>query len=152
MTGGGSVSIASRKIRDKIVRMASHFAEVPEKTSSLPIAWCGERRASAALVPIREIARRVLITGSLPKGEEPGLDATAHYEPPAVTHANATHVVTVEVDVETGEVGILRYIVVEDCGTMINPMVIDGQIQGGVAQGIGMALFEQLAYDENGQF
>ena len=70
---------------------------------------------------------------------------------PLSTHANATHLATVEVDIETGQIKILRYIVVEDCGTIINPMVVDGQIQGGVAQGIGTALYEQLVYDENGQ-
>jgi carbon-monoxide dehydrogenase large subunit len=153
VTGGGSVSIASGKVREKIIRVASQFAEVPERDLELADSMVRRKADGAALVPIREIARRILITpGNLPKGEERGLEATAHYEPPAVTHANATHVVTVEVDIETGQIGILRYIVVEDCGTMINPMVVDGQIQGGVAQGIGTALYEQLAYDENGQF
>ena len=84
--------------------------------------------------------------------KSPGLDATAHYEPPPSTHANATHIALVEVDSDTGKVTLLRYIVVEDCGTIINPTVVDGQIQGGVAQGIGTALYEHALYDENGQF
>jgi len=107
------VSIASGKVREKIVRVASHFAEVPERDLELADSMVRRKADGAALVPIREIARRILLTpGNLPKGEERGLEATVHYEPPAVTHANATHVVTVEVDIETGQVGILRYIVV----------------------------------------
>ena len=79
------------------------------------------------------------------------LQATGRYEPPAATHSNATHLASVEVDTETGQVTLLRYIVVEDCGTMLNPLIVEGQIQGGVAQGIGMALYEHAVYDENGQ-
>ena len=92
-----------------------------------------------------------MLSGSLPRDEEPGLEATAHYEPPPSTHANSTHLAVVEVDVETGHVSLVRYVVVEDCGTIINPLVVDGQIQGGVAQGIGMALYEQAVYDDTGQ-
>ncbi|MHB8384806.1 MAG: molybdopterin cofactor-binding domain-containing protein, partial [Candidatus Binataceae bacterium] len=70
---------------------------------------------------------------------------------PLMTHANSTHIATVEVDIGTGQVKLDRYIVVEDCGNMINPMVVDGQIQGGVAQGIGSAMLEQIVYDSDGQ-
>jgi carbon-monoxide dehydrogenase large subunit len=79
------------------------------------------------------------------------LEATQYFEPPTVTYANAVHATVVEVDVATGEVRVLQYVVVHDCGRVINPMVIDGQIHGGVAQGIGGALQEELVYDENGQ-
>jgi carbon-monoxide dehydrogenase large subunit len=75
----------------------------------------------------------------------------ARYDPPPLTHSNATHAVEVEVDVETGQVTIVRYVVVEDCGTILNPAIVDGQIQGGVAQGIGGALYEEIVYDESGQ-
>jgi len=102
------------------------------------------------LMPIKDLAQNILYGRAA--GEDPGLEATSHYEPPPATHSNATHVATVAVDSETGQVKLLRYIVVEDCGTIINPMVVDGQIQGGVAQGIGTALYEQALYDENGQF
>jgi carbon-monoxide dehydrogenase large subunit len=74
-----------------------------------------------------------------------------YFEPPTVTYANAVHAAVVEVDVATGEVRLLQYVVVHDCGRVINPMVIDGQIHGGVAQGIGGALQEELVYDEHGQ-
>ena len=153
VTGGGSVSIAATKVREKLLRLTSQLSEIPEQDLELGAGMVRRKADCAVIVAISDIARRFLITpGNLPKDFEPGLEATAHYEPPAVTHANAAHVATVEVDVETGQVRILRYIVVEDCGTIINPLVVDGQIQGGVAQGIGTALYEQLVYDENGQF
>jgi len=79
------------------------------------------------------------------------LEATRYFEPPTVTYANAVHAALVEVDVETGMVRLLKYVVVHDCGRAINPLVIDGQICGGVAQGIGDALMEEIVYDENGQ-
>jgi aerobic carbon-monoxide dehydrogenase large subunit len=152
VTGGGSVTLASRKVREKILRVASRISEVPENDLAIAEGVVQRKQNGTALMPIREIAQRIItMPGNLPAGEEPGLEATSHYEPPLSTHANATHLATVEVDVETGQVKLLRFIVVEDCGTMINPMVVDGQIQGGVAQGIGTALYEQLLYDENGQ-
>jgi carbon-monoxide dehydrogenase large subunit len=152
VTGGGSITLASRKVREKILRVASKMSEVPENDLDLVDGMVRRKQDGVGLLPIQEIARRVItMPGDLPAGEDAGLEATSHYEPPPSTHANATHLVTVEVDTETGQVKLLRYIVVEDCGTMINPMVVDGQIQGGVAQGIGTALYEQLVYDENGQ-
>ena len=82
---------------------------------------------------------------------EPGLEVTRFYDPYFGTASNATHVAVVEVDRDTYEVKIQRYIVVEDCGRMINPMIVDGQVRGGVAQGIGAALYEEVVYDEAGQ-
>jgi carbon-monoxide dehydrogenase large subunit len=104
-------------------------------------------------------------THRLPAGLEPGLQMTAWYEPPNVpgvpdehgrannnaTFSNATHVAVVEVSAETGEVRILRYVVAHDCGTVVNPMIVEGQVHGGVAQGLGGALYEELVYDEGGQ-
>jgi aerobic carbon-monoxide dehydrogenase large subunit len=150
VTGGGATILASRKVREKIFRVASRLSELPIDDLELADGIVRRKQDGAVLVPIREIARRVLY-GQV-TGEEPGLEATSHYEPPPLTHANATHLATVEVDIDTGQIKLLRYIVVEDCGTIINPMVVDGQIQGGVAQGIGTALYEHAIYDENGQF
>jgi len=84
-------------------------------------------------------------------GVKPGLEATAFYEARRSTFASGTHLVEVEVDVETGRVEILRYIVGHDCGRLINPMLVDGQVRGGVVHGIGNALFERMIHDENGQ-
>jgi carbon-monoxide dehydrogenase large subunit len=85
---------------------------------------------------------------SVPSDEDLTLEITARYEPPPATHSNASHIAEVEVDIETGQVEIIRYVVVEDCGTILNPRVVDGQIQGGVAQGIGSVLYEEVVYDE----
>jgi CO/xanthine dehydrogenase Mo-binding subunit len=87
----------------------------------------------------------------VPEGEEPGLEATGYYSPIRSTFANGVHAAVVETDPETAEVKVLRYCVVHDCGTLINPMIVSGQVHGGVAQGIGGALYETLAYDEHGQ-
>ena len=153
VTGGGAISKASEKLRSKMLRIASRMTEVPDDDLELAAGMIRRKSDATPLLPIKELAYRVLVqAGSLPPDEEPGLDATAHYEPPPSTHANATHIALVEVDRDTGKVAILRYIVVEDCGTIINPTVVDGQIQGGVAQGIGTALYEHAIYDENGQF
>ena len=150
VTGGGAISSAAHKLRDKIVRIASRLTEVPDAELELAEGTVRRRGDGTPLLPLPDLARRVL-SGSLPRDEEPGLEATAHYEPPPSTHANSTHLAVVEVDVDTGHVSLLRYVVVEDCGTIINPLVVDGQIQGGVAQGIGMALYEQAVYDDTGQ-
>lgn len=150
VTGGGAIILASRKVREKLLRAASRLSEIPADDLELADGAVRRQQDGAALMPIKEIAQQVLFARVA--GEEPGLEATSHYEPPLSTHANATHLATVEVDIETGQVKLLRYIVVEDCGTIINPLIVDGQIQGGVAQGIGTALYEQALYDENGQF
>ena len=153
VTGGGAISKASEKLRNKMLRIASRLTEVPDDDLELAEGMIRRKADATPLMLIKELVHRVLVqAGSLPPDEEPGLDATAHYEPPPSTHANATHIALVEVDSDTGKVTLLRYVVVEDCGTIINPTVVDGQIQGGVAQGIGTALYEHALYDENGQF
>ncbi len=150
VTGGGAIILASRKVREKLLRAASRLSEVPADDLELAEGVVRRKQDRTTLISIKEIAQQVLVARVA--GEEPGLEATSHYEPPPATHANATHLATVEVDIETGQVKLLRYIVVEDCGTIINPLVVDGQIQGGVVQGIGTALYEQALYDESGQF
>jgi CO/xanthine dehydrogenase Mo-binding subunit len=85
------------------------------------------------------------------EGEEPGLEGRAYYSPPRSTFANGMHAAVVEVDPDTAEVAVLDYAVVHDCGNLINPTIVEGQIHGGVAQGIGGALYERMAYDEHGQ-
>ena len=89
--------------------------------------------------------------GSLPPGMEPLLDSVNSFTPPPTTFSNSTHVCVVDVDVETGVVTIPRYIVVNDCGVLINPMIVEGQIRGGTAQGIAGALYEEILYVETGQ-
>src|SRR5262249_39527187 len=87
----------------------------------------------------------------LPAGFEPGLEATVHFDPPGPTFSGAVHVAIVEIDPETGRVSVPRYVLVEDCGPVVNPTIVEGQIHGAVAQGIGEALFERVAHDDTGQ-
>jgi carbon-monoxide dehydrogenase large subunit len=152
VAGGGAVVNASRKVKDKMLRIAGHLLEVsPGDLEVVP----GEVRIKGVpskSIPIKDLARAAVFSAwKLPAGEDPGLEATHYYDPPPLTFANATHIAEVEVDIETGKVRIVRYIVVEDCGKVVNPMIVDAQVIGGVAQGIGSALYEHLRYDENGQ-
>src|SRR5205814_10347110 len=82
---------------------------------------------------------------------EPGLEATVYFDPPGPTFSGAVHVAMVDIDPETGRVSILRYVLVEDCGPVVNPTIVEGQIHGAVAQGIGEALLERIVYDDTGQ-
>jgi carbon-monoxide dehydrogenase large subunit len=99
---------------------------------------------------IQEVAGAAALAYSLPRGMEPFLDDTAYYDPPNCTYPFGTHVCVVEVDGDTGAVQILKYIAVDDVGNLINPMVVDGQLHGGIVQGVAQALWEGAVYDENG--
>jgi len=100
---------------------------------------------------IQQIALEAHLAKRLPKKMEPGLSAASIFEPSNFTFPFGTHVCVAEVDPQTGGVEIKKYIAVDDCGKVINPLLVDGQIQGGIAQGVGQALFEEVLYDENGQ-
>ena len=104
-------------------------------------------------VAVAELARLAytLPPGGLPDGVAPGLDATVYFDPPGPTFSGAVHVAVVEVDRETGRVALRRYALVEDCGPVINPTIVDGQIHGAVAQGIGEALLEAVVHGDDGQ-
>jgi aerobic carbon-monoxide dehydrogenase large subunit len=148
---GGAVARASRILRDKLCRIGAHLLQ-----SEVAQVRCadGQVQGPHAAVSIAEIARIAhLRMDGLPPGVDPLLDATATYEPGVGTgvFSYATHGAVVAVDPETGFVELLDYAVAEDCGTMINPMLVEGQIRGGVVQGIGTALYEEIPYDEAGQ-
>jgi carbon-monoxide dehydrogenase large subunit len=98
-----------------------------------------------------QLASEAYIAKNLPPGFEPGLEASSFFEPPNCTFPFGTHIVAVDVDRETGQVNILKYIAVDDCGKQVNPLLVEGQVQGGIAQSLGAALMENTVYDENGQ-
>ena len=100
---------------------------------------------------IGEIALQAAVAYSLPEGMEAFLDETTYYDPPNCTFPFGTHIAIVEVDGETGQVSLQRYVGCDDCGNPINPLIIDGQLHGGIAQGIAQAMYEQGVYDDNGQ-
>jgi aerobic carbon-monoxide dehydrogenase large subunit len=148
---GGAVARASRVLRDKLVRIGAHLLQCDPAE-----AHCerGAVLGPAGSVSIAEIAAVAhLRMHELPPGVEPLLEAVATYEPAVSTgvFSYATHGAVVAVDVETGAVDLLDFAVAEDCGTMVNPMLVEGQIRGGVVQGIGTALCEEIPYDADGQ-
>jgi carbon-monoxide dehydrogenase large subunit len=148
---GGAAIEASGKIRDKVLRIAAHALEAAPEDLVLAhgaVSVAGVPSVSMSLADIARLAYMDL--PSLPPGLEPGLEASARFAPPPFTFSNAAHVCTCEVDGATGRTQVLRYIVSEDCGVMINPMVVHGQIAGGVVQGIGGVLYEHVVYDDQG--
>ena len=153
VSGGGAMIMAGRQLAAKIRRLAGHYLEVSANDIELVDGKAQVKGAPSRMVTLHEVAKRSIFTDAsqLPPGEQPGLESTYYYDAPPTTYPNATHIAMVDVDIHTGGIKILRYIVVEDCGRIINPMVVDGQVAGGVAQGLGGAVYEHLVYDENGQ-
>ena len=151
--GGGAALSASARLKDKIVTLAAHMLEASRDDIVLADGRAEVTGVPGHGVPIADIARRAYLeVGALPEGVEPGLEVLVRYKPPmAATYSNGTHAAVVEVDVQSGLIQVLDYVAVNDCGVVINPTIVEGQIQGGVAQGIGSALLEELHYDEAGQ-
>jgi carbon-monoxide dehydrogenase large subunit len=146
---GGATLLAARKLRAKLVKMAAHLLEAAPDDIVLE-GEAARVTGTDRFMPITDLARAAHHQAHRFAGElEPGLGESATYDP-AGTFSNACHVAMVEVDVETGAVAIERYLVVEDAGRLVNPMIADGQILGGVAQGIANALLEEIVYDEAG--
>ncbi|PPR12244.1 MAG: Caffeine dehydrogenase subunit alpha [Alphaproteobacteria bacterium MarineAlpha11_Bin1] len=152
VTAGSSVHGAAKEVRGKLLKMAAHLLEAAEE--DLEISDSVVRVIGSDVnISVREIAEASSGAPgySMPGGIEPGLEASENFKPPALTYSNGVQAVEVEVDIGTGEVRFLNYVVVSDCGTLINPMIVDGQIAGGVVHGIGNALFEWMGYDDSGQ-
>ena len=152
VTAGSSVHQSAHAVRIKVLKMAAHLLEAAEADLELAD---GEVRVkgSDVSVTLQQVAEMAAGAPgySMPKDVDPGLEAEVNFKPPALTYSNGVQAVEVEVDIDTGDVTFQNYVVVSDCGTLINPMIVDGQIAGGVVHGIGNALFEWMGYDENGQ-
>jgi aerobic carbon-monoxide dehydrogenase large subunit len=148
--GGVAIHFAAGKIRDKARKIAAHELEVAEEDLEFSEGKFAVKGAPDRAKSIAEIAFSAWTAHDLPDGTEPGLQATYVFDPPNFTFPAGSHVCAVEVDSETGQTEIVRYVAVDDCGTIINPTIVEGQIHGGVAQGIAEALFEEAVYDENG--
>lgn len=170
---GNAIHLAARKVREKALEMAAEALEVDEEDLEL-----AEGQVRVVGSPDTSIALRMLATLSNPMryafdeqsaaatqfatapdpdqppvadDQEPGLEGTDYYSPLRSTFANGMHACEVEVDPDTSDIAVTRYAVVHDCGKLLNPMIVKGQVLGGVAQGVGGALYEKMAYDENGQ-
>jgi aerobic carbon-monoxide dehydrogenase large subunit len=149
--GGGAAKLAAAQLGERLKRIAGHLLEVAADDIELEFGRLQVRGAPDVGLSVSELARIAHHSAyRLPELQEAGLQTRAGFDPPG-TFSNATHGAVVEVSAETGEVRIDRYVVVEDCGVVINPMIVDGQVRGGVAQGIAAALYEELLYDEDGQ-
>jgi CO/xanthine dehydrogenase Mo-binding subunit len=169
---GNAVAAAARKVRAKALRIAATALAAAESELTIVDGVVSVKGLSGLAIPLATVAvlanplryafdeeakratQFVLPAGDgppVPDGEEPGLEATGWYSPVRSTFANGVHAAVVETDPDTAEIRVLRYCVVHDCGTIINPMIVEGQVHGGVAQGVGGALYERVVYDESGQ-
>jgi aerobic carbon-monoxide dehydrogenase large subunit len=147
---GAAVAVVSRKVRDKARLIAAHMLETrPEDLAWEKGRWYvkGDPEKGAL---IEDIAARAYSGESLPQGMEGGLDAQVIYDPPNLTYPYGAYIAVVDIDPDTACVTVRRFIAVDDCGVRINPMIVDGQIHGGLAEGIGIALMEVITFDEEG--
>jgi CO/xanthine dehydrogenase Mo-binding subunit len=152
VVAGSACHAAALRVREKIVRLAAEYLQVASEDLVLEGGRASVRGAPARSITLGELASRANpLRGAVRPGTEPGLEATAYFGPERGSTANGVHAMIVEVDPETALVHVRRYLVVHDCGTVINPMIVEGQIHGGVALGIGNAFYEKLVYDANGQ-
>ena len=150
---GSSAHLAARKVREKALKVAAHMLEASEQDLEIEGSEIRVRGVPGMKVSLGKVAHAVAGTPgyALPAGIEPGMEATEQLVIDNLTFANGTSVAEVEVDVETGGVRILNYVFAHDSGAIVNPMIVDGQVMGGLAHGIGNALFEWMGYDETGQ-
>jgi carbon-monoxide dehydrogenase large subunit len=148
--GGTAAYMATQKLKAKMATLAAHL--LGAKAADITI---GRGRLSAKggkkSISFGELVMAAYTARNIPPGFEPGMEATHFFEPSNFTFPFGCHICSVEVDAETGEVKIDKYVAVDDCGNVINPLLVDGQIQGGIAQGLGQAMWEELIYNEDGQ-
>ncbi len=150
--GGEAVARAAEKIVDKARRIVAHTLEAAPEDIELRDGKFAVKGSPDKAMALGEVAGLAYVPeGRLPEGMEPGLEETSFYDPDNFTFPFGAHAAVVEIDPETGNVDVVRYVAVDDCGTAINPNLIDGQVHGGVTHAIGQVLFEQVAYDEAGQ-
>ncbi len=149
--GGTALYKSVSKIKEKAKRLAAHMLEANLDDIVFENGKAFVKGSPDKAKTLAEIALQASVAYDLPQGMEPFLDETTYYDPPNCTFPFGTHVAIVEVDPDTGRVDLKRYIAVDDCGNQINPLIVQGQIHGGIVQGIAQALYEHGVYDENGQ-
>jgi carbon-monoxide dehydrogenase large subunit len=148
---GGAATLAAKEVKEKVLRAASHLLEAAATDLAVEdgrVTVAGTDRS----LTFRELARAVYLEmGRIPSSQREELSSTRTYDPVFGTAATAAHIAVVDIDPETCQVTVERFLVAEDCGKLINPMIVDGQVHGGVAQGIGAALYEEMIYNDEGQ-
>ncbi|MBA2280253.1 MAG: molybdopterin-dependent oxidoreductase [Actinomycetota bacterium] len=148
--GGVAIELAAVQVLDKARSIAAHQMEAAEEDLEFVGGEFRVRGTPTKAMAIQAVAFAAFTAHDLPDGVEPNLTAQVTYDPPNFTFPFGTHISVVEVDTETGSVHLLRYIAVDDCGVQINPMIVEGQIHGGIVQGVAQALWEEASYDEDG--
>ena len=148
---GAALAVATRKIKEKAKLLTSHLLEAAVEDIEYANGKFFVRGFPDKAKTIQDIALMANVAWNMPQGMEPGLEATTFYDPPNFVYPFGAHVAVVEVDAETGHIQLKRYVAVDDCGHQINPMIVEGQVHGGVVQGIGQALWEHAVYADNGQ-
>ena len=148
--GGVALVNACEKVLDKAKRAAAHLMEAAEQDIEFTNGSFSVRGVTESGMPIQEVAFAVNLAHNLPDGMEPSLDSDATFDPENFSYPHGTHLCAVEVDTETGFVKIRKYVAVDDVGKVINPLIVDGQVHGGLAQGIAQALYEEGVHDADG--
>jgi len=146
--GGTALYFALQELREKITKFGAMLLESDNVSLANGQVTCNKTGKSKSVAEIAGATYRAM---KLPPNTEPGLQSTHFWEPPNFTFGFGAHVVVTDIDTETGQVKVRRYVAVDDCGNILNPLIVDGQVHGGVAQGLGQALWEQAVYDDNGQ-
>jgi len=148
--GGVAVAVAADRVVAKARQIVAHQLEVAEEDLEFSGGSFAVRGSPEKSMPLGAVAFEAFTAHNLPDGLEPNLEASFHFDPPNFTFPFGTHICIVEVDTETGRVGLRGYVAVDDCGNQVNPLIVEGQVHGGIAQGIAQALFEEASYDEDG--
>lgn len=152
VVAANAIHASASIVREKVLKLASKLLEAPEEELELEDGYVRVADIPRLSISLGDLAAEANpLRGAVEPGTEPGLEATAYFGPKYGATAFGVHAMIIEVDPETMMVEIKRYVVVEDCGTVINPLILEGQVHGGVAMGIGNAFYEQLIYDENAQ-
>ena len=148
--GGVAIAMACDKVIDKARKIAAHQLEANEDDLEFAGGMFSVRGTPDRQMPLAAIAFEAFTAHNLPDGLEPNLEAQVTYDPPNFSWPFGTHIAVVEVDTETGAVEVLQYVAVDDCGNQVNPLIVEGQVHGGVVQGMAQALFEEAVYDSDG--
>ena len=148
---GAALALATRKIKDKATQLAAHLLEAAVEDIDYEDGKFFVRGSPDQAKTIQDIALMANVAWDMPEGMEPGLEASTFYDPPNFTYPFGTHIAVVEVEKETGSIELKRYVACDDCGPQINPIIVEGQVVGGVVQGIGPVLCEGAVYGDDGQ-
>jgi aerobic carbon-monoxide dehydrogenase large subunit len=148
--GGTAIWLATEKIISKAKAIAAHQLEAAEEDIDFAAGVFSVKGSPDRALPIAAIAFGAFTAHNLPDGMEPNLEAHSSYDPPNFVFPFGTHIAIVEVDSETGKVELMKYVAVDDCGNQINPLIVQGQVHGGVIQGVAQALYEEAVYDDHG--